>query len=193
MGICSSCLGLGRRPSDAERSESSHLLGDPYPPYGTHNAPSSQSLTRPDPEEIRRQRDALERICAQTNDKLIDVSQATYADDGSKIASEYPRLFNERFPPQLPQSSRPASASADTAPHDSHMYHQDAEPSANTSAHHDYEEVMEEEEEEAAWLSNIVGNSADPEGNWGHVQPIESGALTFQFGDPLVGDKRSTR
>jgi len=33
-------------------------------------------------------------------------------EDGSKIASEYPRLFNDRFPSARPQSSRPSSADA---------------------------------------------------------------------------------
>lgn len=89
MGACASCLGLGRRPSDSEvstalawlscrlltqspplqRSDSSHLLADPYQPhYGSINPPGSHSVPQPDPEEIRRQRDALERICAQTSE-----------------------------------------------------------------------------------------------------------------------------
>ncbi|KAF2870324.1 hypothetical protein BDV95DRAFT_608326 [Massariosphaeria phaeospora] len=114
MGICSSCLGLGRRPSDVEPSDSSHLLGDPYQAhYGSISANGQHSSPRLDPEEIRRQRDALERICAQTSDKLIHVSQATHLEHGSKMASEYSRLFNERFPPLRP--SRPSSADANAA------------------------------------------------------------------------------
>ncbi|KAJ4349685.1 uncharacterized protein N0V89_008302 [Didymosphaeria variabile] len=158
MGICSSCLGLARRSSDAERSDSSHLLGDPYQPhYGSINHPSAHSLPQPDPEEIRRQRDALERICAQTSDKLIHVSQAAYTDDSHH--SEYLRLFNERFPP-MRSASPPPSARAD--------YDQD----------------------EATWLSNVVGSSNDAEGSWERVEPIESGALTIQFGEALSDRKR---
>lgn len=181
MGICSSCLG-GRRPSDAERSDSSHLLGDPYQPhYGTLNATGSHNSPRPDPEEIRRQRDALERICAQTNDKLIDVSQATFAEDGSKMTSEYPRLFNERFPPLSPTHSRPPSAPADG------IHNDGAHDTLQTS------EDENDNEDEATWLGKIVGNSADAEGSWVRVVPIESGALTFQFGDPFGGDHRPVR
>jgi len=52
-----------------QRSDSSHLLGDAYQPhYGSINAPGAHSVPQPDPEEIRRQRDALERICAQTSE-----------------------------------------------------------------------------------------------------------------------------
>ncbi|KAF2438097.1 hypothetical protein P171DRAFT_372425 [Karstenula rhodostoma CBS 690.94] len=158
MGICSSCLGLARRPSDAERSDSSHLLGDPYQPqYGSINPSSAQSPPQPDPEEIRRQRDALERICAQTSDKLIHVSQAAHADDGHH--SEYLRLFNERFPP-MKSASRP--------------------PSAHDEPH----------EDEATWLATVVGSSNDAEGSWERVEPIESGALTVQFGEALGDRKR---
>ncbi|KAF1998570.1 hypothetical protein P154DRAFT_438958 [Amniculicola lignicola CBS 123094] len=108
MGICASCLGLGRRTSDSE-SDSSHLLGDSFPHYGSISNSGPQGGPPPDPEELRRMRDALERICAQTNDKMIDVSQATYTQEGSKMASEYPRLFNERFAAANARTSRPPS------------------------------------------------------------------------------------
>jgi hypothetical protein len=85
MGICSSCLG-GRRTSESDvsphiacttvpsstdaplqQSDASHLLGDPYQPnYGTAN--SAHNVPQPDPEELRRQRENLERICAETNE-----------------------------------------------------------------------------------------------------------------------------
>ncbi|PVI05647.1 hypothetical protein DM02DRAFT_516567 [Periconia macrospinosa] len=158
MGICSSCLGL-RRASDTETADSSHLLADPYQPqYGSINGPSSHNAPQPDPEEIRRQRDALERICAQTSDKLIHVSHATYTDNGHN--SEYHRLFRERFPPTAAQSSRPSSADPEV------------------------------EEDEATWLANIIGNSNDAEGSWERVEPIDSGALTIQFGDALGLDRK---
>ncbi|KAF1952983.1 hypothetical protein CC80DRAFT_596135 [Byssothecium circinans] len=165
MGICSSCLGLGRRPSDAENSDSSHLLGDPYQQqqYGSMNGPGSHNAPQPDPEEIRRQRDALERICAQTSDKLIHVSHAaTYTDHGPN--SEYQRLFNERFPPTQAQASRPPSAEA------------------------------EADEDEDTWLGNIISgpnnNNNDAEGSWERVEPLESGALTVQFGDALGPERK---
>jgi hypothetical protein len=95
--------------------------------------------------------------------KLIDVSQANYTEAGSKMASEYPRLFNERFPAVKSQSSRPSSADAN------------------------------QEEDEATWLGNIIGNAADAEGRWERVEPIESGALTIQFGEALGPDRRQVR
>ncbi|KAF2657693.1 hypothetical protein K491DRAFT_314779 [Lophiostoma macrostomum CBS 122681] len=163
MGVCASCLGLGRRPSDSERSDSSHLLGDAYQPhYGSINTPGSHSGPQPDPEEIRRQRDALERICAQTSDKLIDVSQAAYTEVGSKMASEYPRLFSERFASTRTHPSRPSSAAS-------------------------------QDEDETTWLGSIIGNTADTEGSWDRVEPIDSGALTIQFGDAPGPDRRPVR
>ncbi|KAF2734390.1 hypothetical protein EJ04DRAFT_512514 [Polyplosphaeria fusca] len=157
MGICSSCLGLGRRPSDAEHSDSSHLLGDPYQPgYGSMNPAGTHGAPQLDPEEIRRQRDALERICAQASDKLIDVSQAHFADDGPKMISEYPRLFTDRFAPSALQLSRPASV--------------------NSSP----------DEDETAWLGHVAGTAADTDGKWERVRPTHPGALTIQFGDGLA-------
>jgi hypothetical protein len=95
--------------------------------------------------------------------KLIDVSQAAYAEDGSKMASEYPRLFSERFPSTKTHPSRPSSADAS------------------------------QDEDESTWLGNIIGDTADTEGSWDRVEPIDSGALTIQFGDTLGPDKRQVR
>ncbi|KAF2837524.1 hypothetical protein M501DRAFT_1032758 [Patellaria atrata CBS 101060] len=113
MGICASCLGL--QSSEPETSDTQHLLSDPYQPqYGSND----RSISQPDQEEIRRQRDALERICAQTSDNLIDVSQAAVAEDGAivPIIHDFERLFREHFPPRsIPQTvskSRPSSASS---------------------------------------------------------------------------------
>lgn len=50
-----------------QQSDSSHLLGDQYQPnYGT--ASGAHSVPQPDPEELRRQRETLERICAETSE-----------------------------------------------------------------------------------------------------------------------------
>ncbi|KAK3214592.1 hypothetical protein GRF29_19g671665 [Pseudopithomyces chartarum] len=46
------------------------------------------------------------------------------------------------------------------------------------------------DEDEATWLSNIVANSNEAEGSWERVEPIESGALTIQFGEGLSDRKR---
>ncbi|KIV99339.1 uncharacterized protein PV09_08998 [Verruconis gallopava] len=102
MGVCLSCLGLARRESTSDPSDTHPLLNEPYPPnhYGAvgDNARSSPQV---DPEEIKRQRDALERLCTSTSDKLIDVTQTTRSDEGRtappKVPTDYPRLFAEQF------------------------------------------------------------------------------------------------
>ncbi|KAL4885649.1 late endosomal/lysosomal adaptor and MAPK and MTOR activator-domain-containing protein [Aspergillus karnatakaensis] len=98
MGICSSCLGVGRRENDnvsyaplfhpaAARSipaltlspsqpESSRLLDDdiyqqPGYNYGALN--NNQQGNQPDPGYVRREREALEAICQRTSDSVIDI------------------------------------------------------------------------------------------------------------------------
>ncbi|KAH7397315.1 late endosomal/lysosomal adaptor and MAPK and MTOR activator-domain-containing protein [Pyrenochaeta sp. MPI-SDFR-AT-0127] len=111
MGICSSCLG-GRRPSESEQSDTSHLLGDQYQPnYGTAN--SAHNVPQPDPEELRRQRETLERICAETSEQLIPVSQPNLIPEVTEHPpknDEYAHLFNERF---RSIRTRPTSATSD--------------------------------------------------------------------------------
>ncbi|KAH5397423.1 hypothetical protein HBI47_212980 [Parastagonospora nodorum] len=152
MGICSSCLG-GRRPSESEQSDTSHLLHDPYQPnYGTNNG--SHNAPQPDPEELRRQRETLERICAETSEQLIPVSQpATIPPEVSEQPTndaEYARLFNERFATLRKIPSRPSSADA-----------------ADT------------EDDEAAWLEQALGGQGEDEVD--QIEPTKGG-LTIQFG-----------
>lgn len=131
MGICSSCLG-GRRPSESEQSDSSHLLGDQYQPnYGTAN--SAHNVPQPDPEELRRQRETLERICAETSEQLIPVSQPNLIPEATEQLpkhEEYAHLFNERF---RSIRNRPSSVGADN------------------------------EDDETAWLESAVGNQGEDE------------------------------
>ena len=89
------------------------------PQYGT-TAPGP-SLPEPDPEELRREREVLERICAQTSkcvrhrpfpatlflilrSELIDVLH-----HDSKLASDYPYLLNKHFPSSDSHNSSPTS------------------------------------------------------------------------------------
>ncbi|KAF2494787.1 hypothetical protein BU16DRAFT_48009 [Lophium mytilinum] len=180
MGICSSCI--GRRASQSDRSDSSHLLIDPYQPhYGSMHTSGPHGGPQPDPEEIRRQRDTLERICAQTSEcvsslcslalvtnllsldsKLIDVSQSAYTEEGSKMTSEYPRLFMERFPPpKAAVDSRPSSSGTGGA-----------------------------EQDETTWLMNTIGGGDGEEPSWDRVEPIDGGTLTVQFDEALGLDRR---
>ncbi|KAF2848653.1 hypothetical protein T440DRAFT_400732 [Plenodomus tracheiphilus IPT5] len=132
MGICSSCLG-GRRTSASDQSDSSHLLGDQYQPtYGTANG--GHNVPQPDPEELRRQRETLERICAETSEQLIPVSQPTALPEllvQPAKHDEYAHLFNERF--KSIRRERPAAADA--------------------SAHDD----------ETTWLESVVGDQGEDE------------------------------
>ncbi|KAL1801241.1 hypothetical protein ACET3X_001583 [Alternaria dauci] len=131
MGICSSCLG-GRKTSEADHSDTSHLLADPYQPnYGT--ASSTHNAIQPDPEELRRQRENLERICAETNEQLIPVSQPSALPEVTQQPSkndEYAHLFNERF--KSIRTERPSSAG-------------------------------DNEDDETTWLENAVGNQGEDE------------------------------
>ncbi|EAW06630.1 LAMTOR1/MEH1 family protein [Aspergillus clavatus NRRL 1] len=73
MGVCSSCLGLSRR--DSHDSESSRLLDDDIyqSGYGYGALNHANQLTNPDPENIKREREALEAICQRTSDSVIDI------------------------------------------------------------------------------------------------------------------------
>lgn len=132
MGICSSCLGA-RRASESDQSDSSHLLGDAYQPnYGTANG--GHNVPQPDAEELRRQRETLERICAETSDQLIPVAPPNALPEVTEQPAkhdEYAHLFNERF--KSVRKSRPTSAEA--------------------NAHDD----------ETTWLESVVGNQGEDE------------------------------
>jgi hypothetical protein len=76
------------------------------------------------------------------------------------MASEYLRLFNERFPALNTRSSRP--------------------PSANTN----------DDEDDGTLLPHTIGDGTLAEHNWAVVEPIRSGDLVIQFGDTLASDSR---
>ncbi|KAK2778023.1 hypothetical protein FQN52_002928 [Onygenales sp. PD_12] len=72
MGVCYSCLGLGGR--DSHDSESSRLLDDElYQSSYGYGAVGSGQRQGPDPEDLKREREALEAICQRTSDSVIDI------------------------------------------------------------------------------------------------------------------------
>lgn len=75
MGACSSCLGFGRRDRGVENSETSRLLyDDPYrPQYGAAGQTRAHHYQQ-DPESLRRETEALEGICHDMSDDVVDVS-----------------------------------------------------------------------------------------------------------------------
>ncbi|KKZ66895.1 hypothetical protein EMCG_07391 [[Emmonsia] crescens] len=72
MGVCASCLGRGGR--DSHDSESSRLLDDELYQSGYgYGAVGSGQRQGPDPEYLKREREALEAICQRTSDSIIDI------------------------------------------------------------------------------------------------------------------------
>ncbi|KAL9068078.1 MAG: hypothetical protein Q9161_006431 [Pseudevernia consocians] len=79
MGTCSSCLGFGRRDRGVENPETSRLLyDDPYrSQYGGAGTQHRAQYHQPDPESLRREREALEVICHDMSDDVVDVFTLT--------------------------------------------------------------------------------------------------------------------
>jgi len=73
MGAVSSCL--GGRKTEPEDPETSRLLSDdPYrAQYGSHIQNIQRPVYQPDPESVKREREALENICHAMSDNVIDV------------------------------------------------------------------------------------------------------------------------
>jgi len=73
MGVCASCLGLARR--DNQEPDSTRLLDDDLYPsqygYGSFNNGAQQPQS--DPEDLKREREALEAICQRASDSVIDI------------------------------------------------------------------------------------------------------------------------
>ncbi|KAL9132548.1 MAG: hypothetical protein Q9175_006274 [Cornicularia normoerica] len=80
MGACSSCLGFGRRDRGVENPETSRLLYDD--PYRSQYGAAGQTQHRvhyhqQDPESLRRETEALEGICHNMSDDVVDVFTLT--------------------------------------------------------------------------------------------------------------------
>ncbi|CRG84489.1 hypothetical protein PISL3812_01770 [Talaromyces islandicus] len=98
MGACQSCLGLGRR-EEHEEAEHARLMDDDLYPggfgYGSVNHPNQGQA---DPEDLKREREALEAICQRASDSVVDIwsshthlqPQATLRSHGSGTSSRVP-------------------------------------------------------------------------------------------------------
>ncbi|KAL9610083.1 MAG: hypothetical protein Q9167_005191 [Letrouitia subvulpina] len=84
MGICSSCLGLGRRQPSLEDPETTRLLsGDPYRfRYGSSIQPPPRPAFQPDPEHVRRENEALESI-AHRMSELVEANSLDLQHDAN--------------------------------------------------------------------------------------------------------------
>ncbi|KAF7190288.1 hypothetical protein HII31_08619 [Pseudocercospora fuligena] len=77
MGICASCLGLNRHPS--QDREIDRLLNSEQP-NAAYGAVDHGAFAQPDEEELRREREALEHITAHAADHMIDVLHPSQSD-----------------------------------------------------------------------------------------------------------------
>ncbi|KAI1908367.1 hypothetical protein LOZ61_005615 [Ophidiomyces ophidiicola] len=71
MGICASCLGVSR--PESHDSESAQLLDDEAYQSGYNYGTSNTQPQGPDPEDLKRERDALDTICQRASDSVIDI------------------------------------------------------------------------------------------------------------------------
>jgi len=96
MGACLSiCFGLSR--DEEENSDTTHLITDPHGmQYGTTGS-DSRNGNYIDPDDLRRQRDALERLCQQASNRLINVAPTTSKPDLEAIARDDGPLFEDLF------------------------------------------------------------------------------------------------
>ncbi|TKA79031.1 hypothetical protein B0A55_03154 [Friedmanniomyces simplex] len=82
MGICASCLGLNRHPSHnnggQQVDETEALLDSSQ--QAQYGGLEDEDVAQPDEEELRRGREALERITNEATDNMIDVSHPSSAD-----------------------------------------------------------------------------------------------------------------
>ncbi|KAK6435212.1 hypothetical protein LTR95_008597 [Oleoguttula sp. CCFEE 5521] len=78
MGICSSCLGLNRHPSQERAVESDPLLSDAAAQqYGaTDVSPTSY----PDEADLQREREILSQITSRATENMIDVQHPNASD-----------------------------------------------------------------------------------------------------------------
>jgi len=93
IDACLSCMGFRTEPED--NGESSHLLDQQNMQYGATGIDARNSGF--DPEEQRRQREALERLCQETSERLINVAPPSTKPDMDKVAREDGPLFEEVF------------------------------------------------------------------------------------------------
>ncbi|KIW24781.1 uncharacterized protein PV07_10474 [Cladophialophora immunda] len=74
MGVCLSCLGVGRRTH--HESDRTRLLYDDYPAghsYGTWGASSVPPQNLMSPEEVQREQEALDGIARWASDQIVEI------------------------------------------------------------------------------------------------------------------------
>ncbi|KAL1996015.1 hypothetical protein VTN49DRAFT_550 [Thermomyces lanuginosus] len=124
MGACLSCLGLNSR--DNHDSESARLLDDDmYAGYG-YGSVNHSNHPRDDPEDVKREREALETICQRASDSVIDIwalqpqpqlqPQAALRQNGSttslRVPSDVTAVASTTDGTITPADSRPTSSNA---------------------------------------------------------------------------------
>ncbi|KAF2098166.1 hypothetical protein NA57DRAFT_76959 [Rhizodiscina lignyota] len=124
-----------------------------------------------DQEEIRRQREVLERLCVATSDNLINVSTARHPSDSAEpsapaAAHDLPRLFRELF-----ANEEAPSRSSSVTQHNVNI--STSRPTSSGAANGDMEE-MDEEAFLRAWCKkNGVDLTDDTPAPWEVVNGAE--------------------
>jgi len=168
MGICASCLGLSRPHTHAESAETSRLLyDDPYQPnYGGLTNGVAHGGSQVDQQDIKREREALERVCLQTSDKLIDIfalqHQPADADAAETKSTRYQRLLDKTSVDE--SAEQPKLVPSD--------------------------EVSDEEE---AWLSAMAEGPQGSSQGWRKVNNGEVGELVGTFSAPPPKGKKALK
>lgn len=92
MGICSSCLGEGRRRESYDDEEESPLFDDPSSlQYGSFG---EQNVTNPDDDmEAQREIEALQRVVAKTSDNMVDIFEVAPQGDGRRRSTPAPFAY----------------------------------------------------------------------------------------------------
>ncbi|KAH8704924.1 late endosomal/lysosomal adaptor and MAPK and MTOR activator-domain-containing protein [Talaromyces proteolyticus] len=111
MGACQSCLGLGSR--EENEPEHARLIEDEIFPgsygYGSVNHPNHQQS---DPEDLKREREALEAICQRASDSVVDIwSSHPHLQPQATLRSNNGSATSSRVP-----SNETATATADGTP-----------------------------------------------------------------------------
>ncbi|KAI9835943.1 MAG: hypothetical protein M1819_001841 [Sarea resinae] len=175
--------GLGTMKTDSP--ETSRLLyDDQYQHhYGAANTTTPHGESQADQQDIKREREALERVCLQTSDKLIDIfttqQQPTDASSAAESkSSRYHRLLDKSLrtdskshpkPSQLPPSSSSSKTAAAIATSSS---------------------------DERAWLNSMAAAAGPAESanvdEWRAVNRADVAELVGNFTAPAKG-KRAIR
>ncbi|KAK5135827.1 hypothetical protein LTR08_004654 [Meristemomyces frigidus] len=175
MGICASCLGLNRHPSQENR-ETDPLLDDSI--SSQYGGVGNSDCTQLDGEELRREREALDLITAEAAEYVMLHGRMLWqkADSDSNMIDR----------------SRPGSAESNH--HMAHTNHDRYISTEDQTIAGPQDATGSEDAEEAAWLQSIQSAGLDPVTE---IKGLQSGPLVMDIGqlrqDPPSSSAKKTR